>query len=238
MEILYMLLKHIIDTENVRFADFSVHYGRRKVLDLQTGGFALNGQIIGLFGPNGAGKTTLLRSLTGLVNRFSGTLTSPSPDDISYVPDTSYLYPFLNINKCVDLFSNRYADFNREKSLDLFHQLGLPLDRQLGTFSKGQNEQVQLILSFSRDCSLYALDEPLTSVDPFTRDKLLALMQQSLNKTSTVLMSTHIIAEIEDIFSQVIMINDGHIIANDSVESFKKKSGTLEQAFKNRMSEQ
>ncbi|KFI46823.1 ABC transporter, ATP-binding protein [Bifidobacterium bohemicum DSM 22767] len=228
-------MKRVATQGKVYFTDFSVKYGKRTVLDVPADGFELSGQTIGLFGPNGAGKTTMIRTLAGLINRFGGTVGAPSPDAISYVPDEPYLYPFLDIKQCVNLFANRYPDFNQEKSLSLVRELNLPLDRPLSSFSKGQTEQAHLILSLSRGCPLYVLDEPLASVDPFTRDKLLSIIQKSTSKNSTVLMSTHIIAEIEGIFSHVIMINNGRIIANDSVEQFKKESDTLERAFKDRM---
>ncbi|KFF30802.1 ATP-binding cassette domain-containing protein [Bifidobacterium bombi] len=227
--------KRVIAPRKVEFADFSVRYGKRTVLDVPSGGFDLSGQTIGLFGPNGAGKTTMMRSMVGLINRFSGTLSAPDLDSISYVPDVPYLYRFLNIGECIRLFVSRYADFDSDKAERLVNHLGLPLDRPLGSFSKGQSEQLHLVLSFSRDCSLYVLDEPLAAVDPYTRDELLSVIKQSAGKDSTIVMSTHIISEVDSMFTHVIMINDGRIVANDSVERFKKDSGSLEQAFKDRM---
>ncbi len=214
-----------------------VSYGRVHALDHVNLDMPLGGKVIGLFGPNGAGKSTFMRVLCGFDMRFSGTITAPDVSDVSFMPDRSYLYGFLTIRDAVKTFTSRYSDFDEAKAQEALSKLGLSLNATVGSLSKGMGEQTHLVLTFSRRCPLYVLDEPLAAVDPYTRDKILDILMEEVRRGATVLLSTHIISEVERIFTDVVMIDSGHIIASGDASSLRKRSGSLEQAFKDTMKE-
>lgn len=221
--------------ESIRTRDLSVRLGRRPVLHDLTLEIPVAGQIVGLSGPNGAGKTTLIRCLVGLVERYDGQVDVPH-GSISYMPDHAYLYDFLKVSESLDLFRARYPDFSTTRADEIFGRLGIDRSRRVGELSKGMSEQLHLALTFSRSCSLYVLDEPLAAVDPYTRDLLLDIIVEARAPGSTILVSTHIIQEVERIFDEVVMIADGRLLIHDSVDSVRSRTGlSLEEIFKREM---
>ena len=222
--------------DSIRTTGLSVRLGRREILRGMSLEIPVSGQIVGLFGPNGAGKTTLIRCLVGLVERFSGQIEVPH-GSISYMPDHAYLYDFLRVSECLDLFRARYRDFSSSRAEKIFARLGVEESRRVGELSKGMKEQLHLALTFSRSCSFYVLDEPLASVDPYTRDLLLDIILEARAPGSTILVSTHIIHEVERIFDEVVMIADGRLLVHDTVQAVRARTGmSLEDAFKREMS--
>lgn len=227
-------------TDSIHLSDVTVRYGRKTALnhvnlDLDLSGKV--GKVIGLFGPNGAGKSTFMRLLCGFNSRFDGQISAPEPDMVSFMPDRPYFYDSLLIRDAISAFSNRYCDFDSGKAHAMCHKLELDESAPMSSLSKGMNEQVHMIMTFSRHCPLYVLDEPLAAVDPYTRDEILDTLVAETKRGATVMLSTHIIAEVERIFTHVVMINDGKVLANSDVTTFRNESGSLEQAFKDKMKE-
>lgn len=190
------------------------------------------GRIIGLLGPNGSGKTTLLKIANGLLTPSSGTLqingTTPGVETkkrVSYLPDRTYLSDHLRVSVLIELFQDFYDDFDSKRAYDMLGRLNInPLDK-LKTMSKGTKEKVQLILVMSRQADLYLLDEPIGGVDPATRDYILSTIIGNYSPDSTVLISTHLIADVEKVLDEVIFISNGGIVLHDSVDNLRVKEG-------------
>ncbi len=220
---------------SLRVEHLSVTLGRRQVLDDVSFATAARGQVVGLFGANGAGKSTLMRCLVGLIGRCSGTITLPA-GPVSYMPDRPYLYGFLRVSECLDLFASRYRDFSVARADDIVDRLGIDRTRRVNELSKGMSEQLHLALTFSRAASLYVLDEPLAAVDPYTRDVLLGIIQEVRGDGSVTVISTHIIDEVEQLFDEVVMISDGRLLLHDRVADVRARSGlSLQDTFKKEM---
>ena len=191
-----------------------------------------SGKIIGLLGPNGSGKTTLIKLLNGLLTPTEGTvLVNGSPVGpetkkiVSYLPDNSFLPPWMTARQIVELFSDFYADFRPELALQMIDRLGVPRDMRLKNLSKGGKEKVCLILIMSRNALLYVLDEPIAAVDPATRDFVISTIINNHNPDSSVLISTHLISDIEPVLDEAIFINPGRIALHQSVEEIRNEKG-------------
>jgi ABC-2 type transport system ATP-binding protein len=213
--------------------DLVVQLGRRRVLDGVSLTVPAAGQVVGLFGPNGAGKTTLMRCVVGMVERYRGRV-ELARGGVSSMPDAPYLYPFLRVRECEDLFRSRYPDFSAERSEAIFAALGLDRSRRVGELSKGMSEQVHVALTFARQVPLYVLDEPLAAVDPFTRDLLLEVIRGLRPPGSATVISTHIIQEVGDLFDEVVMIADGRVVRHDEVGALPRGTD-LEDLYKKEM---
>lgn len=190
------------------------------------------GRIVGLLGPNGSGKTTLIKILNGLLVPNSGTLLidgkKPGPDTkkiVSYLPDKSYLPDWMRVSDTIEFYKDFYEDFDAYKAMDMLKRLQLDPNRKLKALSKGTKEKVQLILVMSRQADLYCLDEPIGGVDPAARDYILNTIITNYNENATVLLSTHLIADIEKILDDVIFIKDGQIVLQSSVDDIRMKEG-------------
>lgn len=190
------------------------------------------GRIIGLLGPNGSGKTTLIKMLNGLIQPSHGSIlfdgNKPgvySKSKISYLPDKSYLNSQMTVEQIVDFFGDFYADFNLAKADDLLKRLNIPVQQKLKTLSKGTQEKVQLALVMSREAEVYILDEPIGGVDPVARDYILQTIISQYNRSATVIISTHLIYDVENILDDVIMIKNGSIFLFDSVENIREREG-------------
>lgn len=190
------------------------------------------GRIVGLLGPNGSGKTTLIKLATGLLSPSSGEILidgkAPSIETkaiVSYLPDRPYLGDWMRVTDIIDLFSDFYADFDRIKALEMLERLGInPADR-LKTMSKGTKEKVQLILVMSRSASLYLLDEPIGGVDPATRDYILSTIIGNYSENASVVISTHLISDVERVLDDVIFIDSGRITLSSSVDTIREEKG-------------
>ena len=188
------------------------------------------GRIVGLLGPNGSGKTTLIKLLNGLIQPSTGQILldgeKPGPESkgrISYLPDKSYLNSQMTVEQLVDLFADFYTDFNVEKVNHLLKDLNIPVQKKLKTLSKGTQEKVQLALVMSREAEVYCLDEPIGGVDPVARDYILQTIISQYNRDALVIISTHLIYDVENVLDDVVMIKNGSIFLYDSVENIRER---------------
>lgn len=190
------------------------------------------GKIIGLLGSNGSGKTTLIKTVAGLLTPTSGEIyidgKSPNKDTkgyVSYLPDKECLYPWMSIKELLDFYEDFYEDFDRIKAVEMLESLDINMDTKLKQLSKGNKEKVQLILVMSRKAKLYLLDEPIGGVDPAARDYILNTIITSYNEDATVIISTHLISDIEQVLDEVIFISDGRITLHSTVDEIRDKNG-------------
>ena len=190
------------------------------------------GRIIGLLGPNGSGKTTLIKLANGLLTPTSGELRigghTPGVDTkkiVSYLPERSYLAGWMTPAQLLRYFSDFYTDFRPQRAQTMLQQLGIRMDQKIKQMSKGTQEKVQLILVMSRDAQLYLLDEPIGGVDPATRDYILHTIISNYNPTASVVISTHLIADVEAILDEVIFIQNGQIILQQAVDEIREQRG-------------
>lgn len=191
-----------------------------------------SGHIIGLLGPNGSGKTTLIKMINGLLTPTSGTLyykENPigveSKRHISYLPDHSYLNMNQRVKEIIAFFQDFYEDFDSERAYDMLQKLNINPNDSLKSMSKGTKEKVQLILVMSRKAELYILDEPIAGVDPAARDYILDVILTNYDPSASILISTHLIADIENILDQVIFIQNGQIRLSSSVDDIRAEEG-------------
>lgn len=215
------------------------NFGTITALDDVT--FSLDpGKIVGLLGPNGSGKTTLIKLANGLIRPTSGTVTidgnQPGVETkkvVSYLPDKNYFDQWMKVMDCVELFDDFYEDFDKAKALDMLMTLQVSPKSTFRTLSKGTKEKVQLALVMSRQAKLYLLDEPIGGVDPAARDMILNTIIKNYNVDGTVLISTHLIQDIEKVLDDVIFINQSHIVLTSSVDDIREKEGkSVDQVFR------
>ncbi len=190
------------------------------------------GRIIGLLGPNGSGKTTFMKLANGLLVPSGGSILidghKPGPETkqaVSYLPDKDYLPDWMNVKDLVKMFTEFYKDFDHLKAQDMLQRLSINDGQRLKSLSKGTKEKVQLILAMSRQAQLYLLDEPIGGVDPAARDYILNTIISNYNENGTVIISTHLIADVEQVLDDVIFIKDGSIAACTSVDEIREKEG-------------
>lgn len=206
-------------------------YGRKTALsgvDLHIG----RGRIVGLLGPNGSGKTTLIKLLCGLLQPSSGELLVDgavpgvyTKSIISYLPDRMYFADWMNASDLLNFFQDFYKDFSREKAEGMCASLGInPADR-IKTMSKGTKEKLQLVLVMSRSAQLYLLDEPIAGVDPAARDFIMNTILTNYNENGTVVISTHLIADIERVLDEVIFLREGKVVRHDTVDNIRQQEG-------------
>ena len=188
------------------------------------------GRIIGLLGPNGSGKTTFMKLANGLLVPSGGSILidghKPGPETkqaVSYLPDKDYLPDWMKVKDLVKMFTEFYKDFDHLKAQDMLQRLSINDGQRLKSLSKGTKEKVQLILAMSRQAQLYLLDEPIGGVDPAARDYILNTIISNYNENGTVIISTHLIADVEQVLDDVIFIKDGSIAACTSVDEIKEK---------------
>ena len=189
------------------------------------------GRIIGLLGPNGSGKTTIIKLINGLLQPSLGNIyihgQLPSPASkkvVSYLPDTTYLSENIKISDAISYFQDFYSDFNVQRAYQLLNDLHLHPNQKLNSLSKGNKEKVQLILVMSREADLYVLDEPIGGVDPAARDYILRTIIQNRRPNSSVLISTHLIADIEQVLDEAIFINQGRILLHEKYDCFAQST--------------
>ena len=190
------------------------------------------GRIVGLLGPNGSGKTTMIKLINGLLTPNSGSITvdgnkigKDSRIAVSYLPDKTYLPDWIKVNDIIKMFSDFYENFDPAKAMDMLSKLNINGNERLKTLSKGTKEKVQLILVMSRNAKLYLLDEPIGGVDPAARDYILNTIITTYNPDASVVISTHLISDIERVLDEAIFINNGHIVLHDKVDNIREKEG-------------
>ena len=189
-----------------------------------------SGKIIGILGPNGSGKTTLIKIINGLLTPTEGSVlvngSAPGVETkkvVSYLPDNTFLPSWMTAEQIVALFADFYEDFRTELAFEMLDRLGVPREMRLKNLSKGNKEKVCLILVMSRNALLYVLDEPIAAVDPATRDYVISTIINNYNPQASVLISTHIISDIEPVLDEVVFINQGKVVLHKSVDEIRKE---------------
>ena len=222
----------------INVSNLTKSYGSKEVLK-GVGFSAQSGQIVGLLGPNGCGKTTLIKILTGLIKDYDGFVKIDNEEVgvytksiVAYLPEKSYLPDWMRPCDALAYFADFYKDFDREKAEQMVLKFGLDMKQKLKTMSKGQQEKLRLVLVMCRKAKLYILDEPLGGVDPAARSHILDLIMENHEEDSTVLISTHLINDVEYIFDRVLMINNGQVIVDSHVDEIREKGKTVEEVFK------
>ena len=198
------------------------------------------GKIVGLLGPNGSGKTTLLKLCAGLLTPNAGSIHvcgipvgAETKALVSYLPDRTYLQNRQTVRQQLDLFSTFYEDFDRQRAEAMLADLGIDPSRKFGALSKGTREKVQLVLVMARRAKLYLLDEPIGGVDPAARDYILNTIVSNYDPEATVIISTHLIADVEPVLNEYVFLHNGHIVQAGSVEEAKAQSGkSLDEVFR------
>ena len=196
------------------------------------------GRVVGLLGPNGSGKTTLIKLATGLLTPNFGELyvcgSRPGKESkalVSYLPDRTYLPEWMSAKQLMDMYGDFYADFDRARAEEMLEKLGIPEEIKVKQMSKGTREKVQLILVMSRRARLYLLDEPIGGVDPATRDYILETIIRNYDENASVVISTHLISDVENILDDVIFINKGKITLQASVDDIREQYGKSVDAY-------
>lgn len=198
------------------------------------------GRIVGLLGPNGSGKSTLIKLINGILTPNAGTILidgkpvgTETKKIVSYLPERTYLNNWMKVCDIIDYFNDFYEDFDRNKAYEMLQRLNINPSMRLRTLSKGTKEKVQLILVMSRNAKLYVLDEPIGGVDPAARDYILNTILSNYNETGTILISTHLISDIEQILDDIVLIKQGKILQSTSVDEIRDKNGmSVDQLFR------
>ena len=218
-------------SEMLRLENLTKRYGSQTALD-NVSLSVESGRIVGLLGPNGSGKTTMIKILNGLLTPTAGSATicglAPgvkTKELVAYLPDNSFLNTWMRVEQIVDFYADFYADFRPERAYEMLTALGISPKTRLKTLSKGNKEKVCLILVMSRNARLYVLDEPIAGVDPAARDYVISTIINNYNPEATVLISTHLIADIEQILDEVIFIHQGHILLQKTVDEIREENG-------------
>lgn len=210
--------------------NLSKSYGKKQVLhevNLDLG----RGRIIGLLGPNGSGKTTLIKILSGILSKNGGEVTIDgrqigieSKKIVSYLPERTYFSPSMKVKETVQFFADFYEDFNREKACDMLQKLNISMNAKIKELSKGTREKVQLVLVMSREASVYLLDEPMGGVDPAARDYILKTILTNYSENASVIISTHLISDVEKVLDDVVFIKEGNVVLHESVDDIREKN--------------
>lgn len=198
------------------------------------------GSIVGLLGPNGSGKTTLLKLAAGLLTPTFGEITvcgfKPGVEsklNVAYQPDRVYINDWMNVNNLITMMKDFYSNFNKDKAFEMLHSLNIEPNQKLKTMSKGTKEKIQLIMTMSREVPLYILDEPIGGVDPAARDYILNTIINNYSEDSTVLISTHLISDVESVLNHIIFLKNGNIIRQGDVDDIRQETGmSIDQLFR------
>lgn len=196
--------------------------------------------IVGLLGPNGCGKTSMIKSIVGLINDYEGEILingkQPGVESkaiVAYLPERNYLAPWMTPKSAINYMADFYKNFDKEKAIGMAETFQLPLTQKIKTMSKGQQEKLQLLLVMSRKADIYILDEPLGGVDLVSREFILETIMRNHAENSTILLSTHLIYDIEKVLDRVLMIKDGNLVVNKTVQEItSEREGTVEDLFR------
>lgn len=226
-------------SELIRCSDISKSYGKKEAL--RSVNLTIeSGKVIGLLGPNGSGKTTLIKILCGLLAPNSGSVTiegmeigAKTKAIVSYLPERTYIPDWMKVKDIINYFCDFYKDFRRPLAEDMLNRLNIDINAKIKTLSKGTKEKVQLILVMSRNAKLYLLDEPIAGVDPAARDYILDTIITNYNHDASVIISTHLIQDIERILDDVIMIHNGYIKIHELADTLREERGmSIDQIFR------
>ena len=225
--------------ELLEIKNLSKSYDKKTVLqDINLN--VTSGKIIGLLGKNGAGKTTLIKLINDLLTPTNGEILIKgqkigveTKKVVSYLPERTYLNKQMKVSEVIDYFEEFYDNFDSDKAKKLLKELDLDINQNLSKMSKGMQEKVQLVLVMSRKADLYILDEPLGGVDPATRDYILDTILSNFNENASVIISTHLISDIERILDEVIFIDKGKIILQSDADKLRKKEkSSIDEVFR------
>lgn len=190
------------------------------------------GKIIGLLGPNGSGKTTLIKILAGILSRNDGDVAIDgkqigveSKKIVSYLPERTYFSTSMKVKETIEFFEDFYEDFRRERAEQMLANLGIDLNSKIKHLSKGTREKLQLVLVMSREAKIYLLDEPMGGVDPAARDYILKTILTNYSENSSVIISTHLISDVEKVLDDVVFIKNGVIVLHESADDIREKKG-------------
>ena len=218
-------------SELLKISNLTKRYGKKTALD-SVNLTIESGKIIGLLGPNGSGKTTLIKLVNKLLSPNDGEiifngekLTYETRKYISYLPDNNFLNTYMTVEQIVDYFCDFFEDFRKDLAYQMLEKLDISKNMKLKHLSKGNKEKVCLILIMSRNALLYILDEPIAAVDPATRDYIISTIINNYNPEAAVVISTHLISDIESILDEAIFLNRGRIVLHKTVESIREEEG-------------
>lgn len=213
----------------IEIKGLSKSYFRNKAVD----NISLNiekGKVVGILGPNGSGKTTIIKILAGILRASKGevlideiTPGAKTKSFVSYLPDRNFLYDWMKVKDAVDFFDDFYEDFDKEKAYELLNFMNLDKSVKVKSLSKGMHEKLNLTLVLSRNAKLYILDEPIAGVDPVARDQILDAIIKNYNKDSTMLITTHLVRDMEAIFDDVIFLKDGQVALEGNAEALREQ---------------
>ncbi|KEF40478.1 ABC-type multidrug transport system, ATPase component [Schinkia azotoformans MEV2011] len=219
-------MNHILEVKNL-----TKKYLNKTVLDQ----LSLNieeGKIVGILGPNGSGKTTLIKILTGLLRQTSGEVLIDGRSVgvgtkavVSYLPDRNFLYKWMKIDDACNLYKDFYSDFDENKFAELLDFMKLEKNMKIDTLSKGMHEKLNLSLVLSRNAKLYILDEPIAGVDPVARDQILNAIINNFNEKSSMIITTHLVRDMENMLDDVVFLKDGHIVLTGNAEALREEKG-------------
>ena len=198
------------------------------------------GKIIGLLGPNGSGKSTLIKILGGVLKPDSGNVTIDGKQIgidtkriVSYLPERTYLSPSMKVREAISMFADFYEDFRTERAEEMLNRLNINLNDTIKSLSKGTREKVQLVLVMSRDALVYLLDEPMGGVDPAAREYILKTILSNYNENACVIISTHLISDVEKVLDQVLFIQNGNVILDSTVDEIRdEKKESVDALFR------
>ena len=215
----------------LEFKNITKKYGKKTALDDITLSIP-RGSIVGLLGPNGSGKTTMLKLATGLLQPTKGEVYAcglkpgaESKDLVAYQSDKVYLNDWMNVKDLMNMLNDFYTNFNKDKALDMLKSLNINPNDKLKEMSKGTKEKVQLITTMCRDVQLYLLDEPIGGVDPAARDYILNTIISNYQENATVIISTHLIADVEPVLNHILFLKEGHIVRQGDVDDIREETG-------------
>lgn len=191
-----------------------------------------SGKVVGILGPNGSGKTTLIKILTGLLRQTSGEalidgqkVGIATKSIVSYLPDRNFLYKWMKIEDALNFYKDFYADFDDNKFAELLDFMKLEKSMKINTLSKGMHEKLNLSLVLARNAKLYILDEPIAGVDPVARDQILDAIINNFNENSSMLITTHLVRDMENMLDEVVFLKDGHIVLTGNAEALREEKG-------------
>ena len=219
--------------------DLTKRYGKKTALN-HINLTLKSGRIIGLLGPNGSGKTTMIKLINGLLTPTEGQVLidgmAPgvkTKSIVSYLPERTYLDESMRITEAIEYFEDFYRDFDRKRALQMLKKVHLEPSARIKTLSKGNKEKVQLILVMSRRAKLYCLDEPIAGVDPAARDYILSTIINNYDENATIIISTHLISDVENMLDEVLFLKEGRLYLHGSVEAIRAKEGkSIDELFR------
>lgn len=198
------------------------------------------GKVVGILGPNGSGKTTLIKIITGILRQSKGEVLIDGEKPgvytksiVSYLPDRNFLYEWMSVDESINFYKDFYKDFDGNKAYELLNFMKLTRDSKISSLSKGMKEKLNLTLVLSRKAKLYILDEPIAGVDPVARDQILDAIIKNYNEDSTMIITTHLVRDIESIFDDVVFLKDGEVLLSGNAEKLREeKSMQIDDLYK------